>query len=59
MIDDETIRADSETVEDIRIICNNTGKSNLRQKIDELKKFLVANKLNEAKLTQDERHEKA
>lgn len=58
LIDDETIRADSDTVEDIRIICNNTGKANLRQKIDELKKFVVASKLTD-KLSNDERHERA
>ena len=42
-------------MEDIRAICNNTGKSNLRLKIDELKRFVVASKLTDSKLTADER----
>jgi hypothetical protein len=59
MIDDETIRTDSETIEDIRIITNNTGKSNLRQKSEELKRFVVAGKLPDGKMSHEERQERA
>jgi hypothetical protein len=42
LMEDNTINLDDEFVEDqIRIICNNTGKSNFKQKIEDLKKFVV------------------
>lgn len=42
LLDDTTIKLDSEYVEDqMRIICNNTGKSNFKDKVEDLKKFVV------------------
>lgn len=42
MLEDSTIKVEDEYVEDqIRIICNNTGKGNFKQKIEDLKKFVV------------------
>lgn len=42
LLDDETIKVENEYVEDqIRIICNNTGKGNFKQKIEDLKKFVI------------------
>lgn len=42
LLDDETIKVENEYVEDqIRIICNNTGRGNFKQKIEDLKKFVI------------------
>ena len=42
MIEDQSLQLEDEYVEDqIRIICNNTGKSNFKQKIEDLKKFVI------------------
>lgn len=42
LLDDTTIKLDNEYVEDqMRIICNNTGKSNFKEKVEDLKKFVV------------------
>lgn len=47
IIDDESIRVQTDTIEDIRIILNNTGKQNFRQKMEELKRFVIAKKIND------------
>ena len=42
MIEDNSIKVDNEDVEDsLRIICNNTGKSNFIQKVEDLKKYVI------------------
>lgn len=42
LLEDSSIKIDDEYIEDqIRIICNNTGKSNFKQKIEDLKKYVV------------------
>ena len=42
LLEDTSINVNNEYVEDqMRIICNNTGKSNFKQKIEELKKFVI------------------
>jgi len=42
LLEDTTINVGDEYVEDqIRIICNNTGKGNFKQKIEDLKKYVV------------------
>jgi len=42
LLEDSSIKVQDEYVEDqIRIICNNTGKSNFKQKVEDLKKFVV------------------
>lgn len=42
LLDDETIKVENEYVEDqIRIICNHTDKGNFKQKIEDLKKFVI------------------
>ena len=42
LLDDENIKVQNEYVEDqIRIICNNTVRGNFKQKIEELKKYVV------------------
>jgi hypothetical protein len=42
LLEDSLIKIDDEYIEDqIRIICNNTGKSNFKQKIEDLKKYVI------------------
>jgi hypothetical protein len=42
LLEDSSIQIQDEYVEDqIRIICNNTGKSNFKQKVEDLKKFVI------------------
>ena len=42
LLDDETIKVENEYVEDqIRSICNHTGRGNFKQKIEDLKKFVI------------------
>jgi CCR4-NOT transcription complex subunit 1 len=42
LIEDNSIKVDNEDVEDsLRIICNNTGKSNFIQKVEDLKKYVI------------------
>jgi hypothetical protein len=44
LLDDSSIKVESEYVEDqIRIICNNTGRGNFERKIEDLKKFVIKN----------------
>lgn len=42
LLDDESISVESEYVEDqIRVICNHTDRGNFKQKIEDLKKFVI------------------
>ena len=42
LIEDNSIKVDNEDVEDsLRIICNNTGKTNFKQKVEDLKKYVI------------------
>lgn len=43
LLEDVSIKIEDEFIEDqIRIICNNTGKGNFKQKIEDLKKYVVS-----------------
>jgi hypothetical protein len=42
LLDDDSIKVESEYVEDqIRIICNHTDRGNFKQKIEDLKKYVI------------------
>lgn len=42
LLDDDTIKVDNEWVEDkIRVICNHTVRGNFKEKIEELKQFVI------------------
>jgi hypothetical protein len=44
LLDDSSIKVESEYIEDqIRIICNNTGRGNFERKMEDLKKFVIKN----------------
>jgi hypothetical protein len=44
LLEDESLKVEAETVEEIRMICNSTAKQNFSNKVDDLKKHVLPKK---------------